>query len=157
MSSQIKQTLVMTRANFLSLPRRVAISLSMAFSIAFVVAVLAGFLAMANGFEKALSGAGSPHVAVVLGGGTNQETGSEIPADAIRSIQSMSGDIGVARNAKGELLGSRELMVPVEFTGTQEEQATTLALRGMDEAGPTLRDGITISEAGCLYLAHARL
>ncbi|MER9408716.1 MULTISPECIES: ABC transporter permease [unclassified Mesorhizobium] len=155
MSTQIKQTLVMTRANFSSLPRRLAISLSMALSVALVVAVLAGFLAMAEGFEKALSGAGSPLVAVVLGGGTNQETGSDIPADAIRSIQSMTGDIGVARDEAGNLLASRELVLPVEVVGTQGVSSTTLALRGMDVGGPSVRDGIALS-AGRLFTPGTR-
>nr|WP_315471696.1 ABC transporter permease [uncultured Rhodoferax sp.] len=100
---------------------------------------------MAKGFEKALSGAGSPLVAVVLGGGTNQETGSDIPADAIRSIQSMTGDIGVARDKAGNLLASRELVLPVEVVGIQGMSTTTLALRGMDVGGPSIRDGIGLS------------
>ena len=71
MASPIKQTFVMIRTNLLSLPRRWAISLSMTVSVALVVCVLAGFLTMAKGFEKALNSTGSPVVAVVLGGGTN--------------------------------------------------------------------------------------
>ncbi|PLP59163.1 hypothetical protein CYK37_11840 [Mesorhizobium loti] len=155
MSTQIKQTLVMTRVNFSTLPRRVAISLSMVLSIALVVAVLAGFLAMANGFEKALSSAGSPLVAVVLGGGTNQETGSDIPADAIRSIQSLNGDIGVARDGSGNLLASRELVAPVEVVGTQGLSSATLAFRGMDVSGLAIRDGIKIA-AGRLFAPGTR-
>ncbi len=154
MSIQVRQTLVMTRANFSSLPRRLAISLSMALSVALVVAVLAGFLAMAKGFEKALAGAGSPSVAVVLGGGTNQETGSDIPADAIRSIQSMTGDIGVVRNGAGGLLASRELVVPVDVARAQDEASTTLTLRGMDVGGPSIRNGVALS-AGRLFAPGA--
>jgi putative ABC transport system permease protein len=155
MSTQIRQTLVMTRANLSNLPRRLAISLSMALSVALVVAVLAGFLAMAKGFEKALAGAGSPFVAVVLGGGTNQETGSDIPADAIRTIQSMTGDIGVARAGAGDLLASRELVVPVDITQAQDGSSTTLALRGMDVGGPSIRDGVALS-AGRFFVPGAR-
>ncbi len=91
MSSQFKQVLVMTRANLLSLPRRSAIAASMAFSVALVVCVLAGFLSMAAGFETALKSAGSPTVAVILGGGTNQEAGSDVPAGVIRIIEAMRG------------------------------------------------------------------
>lgn len=154
MSTQIKQTLMMTRANFSSLPRRLAISLSMVLSVALVVAVLAGFLAMAKGFEKALSSTGSPFVAVVLGGGTNQEAGSDIPADAIRSIQSMrgasTGGIGGGRDGTGNPLASRELVVPVDVAGARDGYSTMLALRGMDTGGPSIRDGIALS-AGRLF------
>lgn len=155
MSSNLKQTLVMIRANLLSLPRRLAISTSMALSIALVVCVLAGFLSMAAGFEKALTSAGSPSVAVVLGGGANQENGSDVPADVIRAIAATRGGIGVVRNAAGNLLLSREIVVPVEVRSGQAEPAKMLALRGMDAVGPSLRDGVTLT-AGRFVTAGAR-
>lgn len=154
MSSYFKQVLVMTRANLLSLPRRLAISMSMALSVTLVVCVLAGFLSMAKGFETALNSAGSPSVAVILGGGTNQEAGSDIPADAIRNIQGLVGDIGTTRDASGNLILSREVVVPVatkELDGTQR----TLAMRGMDASGASIRDGIGIS-AGRLFAPGSR-
>lgn len=146
MSTHTRQTLVMIRANLSSLPRRLAISISMALSVALVVCVLAGFLAMARGFETALAGAGSPLVAVVLGGGTNQEAGSDIPADVIRTLEAMTDDIGVSRNQSGNLISSREIVVPVDVRQAADGTTRTLALRGMDAAGPMIRDGITISE-----------
>ncbi|WP_137136500.1 ABC transporter permease [Rhizobium sp. FKY42] len=145
MSSQFNQVLVMTRANLLSLPRRSAIAASMAFSVALVVCVLAGFLSMAAGFETALKSAGSPTVAVILGGGTNQETGSDVPAGVIRTIEAMRGDIGAARGSAGNLIVSREIVVPVEKTDDKTGQTKMLALRGMDPTGPALRDGITLT------------
>ena len=148
MSSQLKQTLVMIQASLFSLPRRLTISASMVLSVALVVCVLAGFLSMSKGFEKALNGAGSPSVAVILGGGTNQETGSDIPADTIRSIEAMTGDIGVARDASGAMISSREVVVPVDFRQTAGGTQRTLALRGMDVSGPAIRDGIAMSETG---------
>lgn len=145
MSSQFKQVLVMTRANLLSLPRRSAIAASMAFSVALVVCVLAGFLSMAAGFETALKSAGSPTVAVILGGGTNQEVGSDVPAGVIRIVEAMQGDIGAARDSAGNLVVSREIVVPVEKTDDKTGQTKMLALRGMDPTGPALRDGITLT------------
>ncbi|MCQ4628682.1 FtsX-like permease family protein [Shinella sp. CPCC 100929] len=149
MSTHTRQALVMIRTNLSSLPRRSAISASMALSVALVVCVLAGFLSMAKGFETALSGAGSPAVAVVLGGGTNQETGSDIPATVIRTLDAMTGDLGVARDAGGKLVSSREIVAPVDLS------QRTMALRGMDAAGPSIRDGITIS-AGRIFTPGAR-
>ncbi|TIX87487.1 ABC transporter permease [Rhizobium sp. P44RR-XXIV] len=145
MSSNIKQMLVMIRASLLSLPRRLAISISMALSIALVVAVLAGFLSMAAGFETALKSAGSPTVAVLLGGGTNQEMASAIPAEAIRTIEAMRGDVGAVHDAAGNLVYSREIVVPVEVPQQGADAAKMLALRGMDATGPSLRDGVTLS------------
>lgn len=155
MFSIVRQTFVMVRANLVSLPRRLAISLSMVLSVALVVCVLAGFLAMAKGFEKALAGAGSPSVAVVLGGGTNQETGSDIPADAIRTLEAMRNDIGVVRDTSGNLVSSREIVVAVDTKQGKDGQEQTLALRGMDSSGPKLRDDVTLS-SGHLFLPGAR-
>lgn len=101
MTSALKQILIMSRAVLLGLPRRLAISAAMAFSVALAVCVLVGFLAMAAGFDAVLKNSGSAAVAVVLGGGTNQETGSDIPADAVRAVQAMRADIGVASDATG--------------------------------------------------------
>ncbi len=155
MSTHSRQALVTIRANLSSLPRRRAISASMALSVALVVCVLAGFLAMAKGFETALAGAGSPSVAVVLGGGTNQETGSDIPATVIRTLEAMTGDLGVARNADGSLITSREIVVPVDVKRAADSAPRTLALRGMDAAGPSIREGIALS-AGRLFTPGAR-
>jgi putative ABC transport system permease protein len=149
MSTHARQALVMIRTNLSSLPRRFAISASMALSVALVVCVLAGFLSTAKGFETALTGAGSPSVAVILGGGTNQETGSDIPASVIRTLDAMTGDLGVARDGGGKLVSSREIVLPVDV------KQRTLALRGMDAAGPSIRDGITLS-AGRLFTPGAR-
>ncbi|MGW9947526.1 putative ABC transport system permease protein [Rhizobium leguminosarum] len=145
----------MIRVNLGSLPRRLWISLSMVLSVALVVAVLSGFLAMARGFESALEGAGSPGIAVVLGGGTNQETGSDVPAEAIRSLSAMTGDIGVARDAVGGLALSREVIVPVDVIRASDGAEQTLSLRGMDPAGSGLRDRAMLSQ-GRLFSQGAR-
>ncbi|MBY5742082.1 ABC transporter permease [Rhizobium leguminosarum] len=152
MSSALKQIFLMIRVNLGSLPRRLWISLSMVLSVALVVAVLAGFLAMARGFEAALQGAGSTGIAVILGGGTNQETGSDVPAEAIRSL---TGGIGVARNAAGGLALSREIVVAVDVTRASDGADQTLSLRGMDLAGPGSRERATLS-AGRLFSPGAR-
>lgn len=155
MSTQLRQALVMTRTNLSSLKRRLAISVSMTLSVALVVCVLAGFLAMAKGFETALRSAGSPSVAVILGGGTNQETGSDIPASVIRTLDAMTGDLGVARDRDGKLVSSREIVVPVDVKQPVEGVARTLALRGMDAAGPSIRDGVSLS-AGRVFTPGIR-
>ncbi|MGR9345567.1 ABC transporter permease [Rhizobium leguminosarum] len=155
MSSALKQIFLMIRVNLGSLPRRLWISLSMVLSVALVVAVLSGFLAMARGFERALAGAGSPGIAVVLGGGTNQETGSDVPAEAIRSLSATTGDIGVARDAAGGMALSREVIVPVDVIRANDGAEQTLSLRGMDSAGSGLRDRVVLSQ-GRLFSQRAR-
>ena len=155
MSTQSRQALVMIRTSLSSLPRRRANSTSMVLSVTLVVCVLAGFLSMAKGFEATVTGAGSPFVAVVLGGGTNQETGSDIPAAFIRTLDAMTGDLGATRDANDRLISSREVVVPVDLKQGGDNAAHTLTLRGMDAAGPAIRDGITLS-AGRVFQPGAR-
>ncbi len=155
MSTHSSQIRVMIRTNLSCLKRRRAISISMVLSVALVVCVLAGFLAMAKGFETTLTGAGSPAVAVILGGGTNQETGSDIPAAVIRTLEAMTGDLGVTRDKDGKLVLSREIVMPVEVRRAADGAARILALRGMDGTGPAIRDGIGLS-AGRLFTPGAR-
>jgi putative ABC transport system permease protein len=155
MSSQFKQTLVMIRANLGSLPRRAWISLSMVLSVALVVSVLIGFLSMAKGFETALASAGSASVAIILGGGTNQEIGSDIPPEMIRNLKAIKSDAGIARDANGDLIASREILVPVDVRRLADGADQALALRGMDPAGPSLRDGVALS-GGRLFAPGSR-
>lgn len=153
MLTQFRQIRVLTRTNLAGIHRRLAISASMAFSVALAVCVLVGFLSMARGFEQTLTGTGSTSVAVVLGGGTSLEAGSEIPAGLIRSLLAVGADVGLRRDASGRPVISREMVQPVVLPrgGT----AVTLALRGMDPAGATLRDGITLT-GGRMFTPGAR-
>ena len=155
MSSNAKQAAVMIRANLLSVPRRLSISASMVFSVALVVCVLAGFLAMARGFETTLQSAGSSSVAVILGGGTNQEAGSDVPASIIRTLSAMTDDIGVTRDANNLPIFSREIIVAVDAKSRGADAGQTLALRGMDQSGSSIRDNITLS-AGRLFAPGTR-
>ena len=146
MLSTLRQTLVVARANILGLRRRAAISVAMALSIALSVCVLVGFLAMAAGFESVLRNSGSQSVAVILGGGTNQETGSDISADAIRALKAMRGAIGVETDAAGHPLMSDELVQAVALPADAVGAQRSVSLRGMGPAGPGLRDGLVVSE-----------
>ena len=155
MSSTFRQVRAMLRANLLGLRRRLAISVSMMLSVALVVCVLAGFLAMAAGFERTLAGTGSASVAVILGGGSNREAGSDIPPEALRGILALGGDIGVIRDAGGQLVASREVIVTTEVAAGDGAPAATLALRGMDLSGPDLRDGVALA-AGRMFTPGTR-
>lgn len=150
MFSQLQQIRIVTITGLGSLHRRTWISLSMVLSIALVVCVLIGFLAMAKGFEKALTLTSSPEVAIILGGGPLQETASEIPAASYRSLLAASNDRGIALDVGGQPMVSRELIVPITAKAADNGQEETLSLRGMDQIGATLRDNIKIS-AGRLF------
>ena len=143
MSSFLRQTLVLTRAALAGIPRRAAVSLSMILSIALVVVVLIGFLAMAAGLGKTLRSSGSEDVAVILGGGGTQEITSSIPPEAVRGLKGRGVAAGIAVGPSGPL-SSRELLIPVDATDAKGTPRT-ISLRGMDAAGPVLRGTATIS------------
>lgn len=145
MTSIIKQIYIMSRVNLLSISRRVAISMSMVFSVALAVCVLVGFLSMATGFETVLKNSGAQSVAVVLGGGTNQETSSDISANTTRALQAMRSDIGVSRDDLGNPMMSQELVQAVVLPSQKgDDTQRTVSLRGMDLIGADLREGIEI-------------
>lgn len=153
-ASLIRQTLVILRTSLLSLPRRASLVLSMVLSAALAVSVLAGFLAMATGFEKTLNGTGSPLTAVVLGGTQAQETGSSIPPDAVRTLLAARDDFAVSRTAAGAPLISRELVVPAGLM-LPDQREVSVALRGMDPEGLTARPQATLTQ-GRMFTPGAR-
>lgn len=153
-ASLFRQTRALLRSSFLSLPRRAALALSMVLSAALAVSVLAGFLAMAAGFEKTLKGTGSPLTAVVLGGTQVQETGSSISAGAIRTLLASRDDFGISRAPSGVPLVSRELIMPASLTRPDGQEAT-LALRGMDVEGLPARADVRLT-AGRMFSPSAR-
>jgi len=137
-----RQSLALSTANLRSLPRRAWISLSMVLSVTLVVLVLLGFLAMANGFRKTLSSTGADDVALVLSRGAFSEALSRIETGQAHQVEEAPG---IARAADGSALISRELVVPVDALALDSGKSETLALRGIDKTGLTLRPGVQIS------------
>ena len=143
MSSLFRQCVALSRANIRSLGRRKWISLSMVMSVALVVTVLLGFLAMSNGFRNALSGAGSDDVAIVLGSGAATELGSQIETSQLHLISALPG---IARNDAGQPIISPELVVPVDATVKSSGLSETLSLRGVGDMGMAVRPNVALRE-----------
>jgi len=144
MATKFKQIAVVTMANIRSLGRRSWISASMILSIALVVVVLVGFLAMARGFETALAAAGSDRVAVVLAGGARDEKGSSIPVAVLHQIAAVPPEIGLALT-EGEPVVSAELVVPVDARLAGSTESQTVGLRGLGSDGPGLRPNVKLT------------
>ena len=70
------QIAAVTSINLRSIPQRWGMSLATILSIALVVGVLLGFLAMANGFRATVNGTGSESIAVLLRSGSQAELNS---------------------------------------------------------------------------------
>ncbi|WP_291843260.1 ABC transporter permease [Maricaulis sp.] len=131
-----KQTSAITLMNLRSLPQRAGMSLATVLSIALVVGVLLGFLAMANGFQKTIDGTGSEDVAVILRGGSQFELNSVLSADQFRIIETAPG---IAADADGQPLVSAELYVVVDGIKKDLGTEANLPMRGVGLQAPSLR------------------
>jgi len=141
--SLIKQSVALSVANIKSLPRRAWISASLIFSVALVVTVLLGFLAMSNGFRSSLQQAGSPDIAIVLGTGAATELGSQIEPSQLHFLAQAEG---ITRDANGQPIISTELVVPVDATEKGSGLFETLSLRGISANGFAVRPSVEITQ-----------
>ncbi|MEF0941517.1 ABC transporter permease [Rhizobium sp. BR 362] len=139
MSTIINQSLALTLSNLKSLRRRVWISLSLVFSVAMVVTVLLGFLAMSNGFRTSLLQAGSTDIAIALGKGAATELGSRIEASQLHYLDAA----GIATDA-GTPVMSAEMVVPVDVPQKTGGLLSALSLRGIGPFGLNLRPDVRI-------------
>jgi putative ABC transport system permease protein len=76
--SLLRQTGSVIALNVRSIPQRLWMSLATVVSVALVVAVLLGFLSLANGFNQTLKGSGAADVAIVLRDGAEAELNSSM-------------------------------------------------------------------------------
>lgn len=139
----ISQILAVTSINLRSITQRWGMSLATILSIALVVGVLLGFLAMANGFRATVSGTGSEQIAVLLRSGAQAELNSGFGRDTVRLIETAPG---VARDADGNAILSAELYVITDATKRSTGNDASLSLRGVDEMAPRLRENFQIVE-----------
>ena len=141
MSSIINQSLALTTSNLKSLRRRIWTSLSLVFSVAMVVTVLLGFLAMSNGLRTSLLQAGSRDIAIALGKGAATELGSRIDPSQLHYLD---GVTGIATDAAGAPVISPEMVIPVEVPEKTNGMLSTLSLRGIGPFGLSVRPNVRI-------------
>jgi putative ABC transport system permease protein len=135
------QTAAVTTINVKSIPQRFWLSLSTVVAVALVVMVLLAFLAMANGFQKTISGSGSDDIAIVLRAGSRAEINSGVSREQVRLIEEGPG---IARGADGKPLVSAELYLVVDGVKRATQTKANLPLRGIGPEGAALRKGISI-------------
>lgn len=141
------QIAAVTLINLRSIPQRALLSGATVFSIALVVMVLLGFLAMSDGFKQTLQGTGSDDIAVMLRTGSQTELNSGLSIDQVRLIEEAPG---VARDAAGDAIVSGELYVIVDGIKRSSQTEANLPLRGVGPAAQALRQGFTIVD-GRIY------
>lgn len=139
----LHQILVACRIAFGTLRYRLWMSFSAIASIALVVIVLLGALALERGFKKVLDSASDDDVVIVRQDGVGSELYSIIPLEQQRLI---SAAPGLAEDQQGRKLVSRELYVVIDGAKVDSEDEANLLLRGVDLTAFQLREGLTISE-----------
>lgn len=141
--SLLNQTGSVIMMNVRSIPQRLWMSVASVVSIALVVAVLLGFLALANGFSQTLKGSGSPNVVIVLRDGSGAELNSVIGRD---QIDLLAGGPGIKLGADGKPLISAELMLVVDGIKKSSGTKANMPLRGIGPNGLAVRSQVRLRE-----------
>lgn len=139
----MKQLFAVIGMNIRSIPQRAGMSIATIVSVALMVGVLLGFLAMANGFRATLSGSGADDVAIILRGGSQTELNSVLARDDARLIEVAPG---IAAGENGEPVLSAELYVIVDGIKRASQTEANLPLRGVQPQAVNLRQNLNITE-----------
>lgn len=138
----MKQLFAVIGMNVRSIPQRAGMSIATIASVAFMVAVLLGFLAMANGFQKTIDGSGADDVAVFLRGGSQAEVNSVLAREDARLIEVAPG---IATDEGGDPIMSAELYVIVDGIKRASQTEANLPLRGVQEQAVNLRQNFELT------------
>jgi putative ABC transport system permease protein len=138
--SVLLQTAAITKMNIKSIPQRLWMSISTVVAVALVVAVLLGFLALSNGFQRTLEGTGRDDVALLLRAGSEGEINSIMSPDQLRLI---AEGPGIERRG-GTPLVSGELYVVVDGVRRTSGLKANMPLRGVGPEALAVRPGVSI-------------
>jgi putative ABC transport system permease protein len=122
--------------NLRSMAVRRASTMITSVSIALVVAVFIGVMALANGIESALVSSGDPLNVLVRRNGSASEMSSSIPPEALQAVKYLRG---VKSSPDGDPLASAELVVVINLPRRDQEQGSNITIRGVSAHGLTLR------------------
>lgn len=141
--SLMSQTGSVIMMNVRSIPQRLWMSVASVVSIALVVAVLLGFLALANGFSQTLKGSGSPNVVIVLRDGSGSELNSVIGRD---QIDLLASGPSIKLGTDGTPMISAELMLVVDGIKKSSDTKANMPLRGIGPNGLAVRSQVRMRE-----------
>ena len=137
------QTRSVIAMNVRSIPQRLWMSLATVVSIALVVAVLLGFLSLANGFNQTLKGSGAPDVAIGLRAGSEAELNSTLSRE---QVDLLGRGPGVKPGADGLPVVSGELLMVVDGIKKSSQTKANMPLRGVGANGLLVRKQAKIRE-----------
>lgn len=139
----MKQTSAVISMNIRSIPQRLGMSLATILSIALVVGVLLGFGAITAGLQATVGSSGSDNVAVMVRAGSQAELNSGLTRDQVVLVEAGPG---IATDEAGNPIVSGELYVIVDGIKRSSQTEANLALRGLSQVGPSMRDGFVLTE-----------
>lgn len=128
--------------NFLSARERWTSSLVAVLGIAGTVGVFVAMLALARGFEAALTSSGQPHNAIVQRAGADSEMTSVLGAEEVRVVEELPQ---VARSG-GTPLVSPEVVVIAALPMRGSDGDANVQVRGVQPRVLGVRDGIRVVE-----------
>jgi putative ABC transport system permease protein len=137
-----RQALAVASVGVASLPQRWGASGVVVVGIAGVVGVLVAMLAMGEGFQATLKGTGSEDSAIVLRGGAQAETNSNIARDQVPLIASLAG---IARGANGRPLVSAEASQIASLPKKEDGIDANVQIRGIGPEAWELRPQVKIT------------
>lgn len=141
------QSKAITMMNLRNIIQRPGTSFVVIIGIAGVVAVLVGLLAMAAGFNAALTTTAAPGRAVVLGHGADNEMNSWLTNEELNILSQLEG-IDVA---------SGELYTVVDLTARDSSEQAYVVGRGITSAAYSVRPELTLIEGRLPQAGRAEL
>ena len=139
----MRQVVLITTINLLTVPRRAGTSLVVVVGIAGVVAVLVSVLAMSEGFRHTLASTGRPERVIMLRAGSDAELSSGVAREQATLLAALPP---VGRDARGRPLASAELVVMVDLPRKGESHPNNVPFRGVQPAAFDIRDEVRIVE-----------
>ena len=136
----LSQIFAVVLYNLRTIPQRMGSALTAVVGIAGVVLVLVGVLAIAAGFQRALTSSGTKDVAIVLRSGADNEMNSGLTREDTRLIRDAPG---LARGTTGPL-ASAELFVIVDLPKRSTGTDANVPLRGVSDAGFDVRGNVRL-------------
>ena len=138
----LNRTVVVTTLSLRTLRQRAGASAVATVGVAGVVLVFVAVLSIAEGFQAALAGAGSPDTAIIMRGGSDSELSSALALADTRIIKDAAG----VRRTDGGAVASAELFVVVDLLKRTTGTVANVPLRGVEPAAFGVREEVRLVE-----------
>ena len=136
----LTQVFTVTALSLRTVPQRAGSSIVAVIGVTGVVIVFVAVLSIAEGFQAALTGAGSPDTAIVMRGGSDSELSSGLALASTRIVKDAPG----VRRGDGGPVASAELFVVVDVPKRSTGTVANVPLRGVEPAAFEVRDEVRI-------------